>query len=454
MSIEQFGYKQELKRTLTFWDLVFYGLIFLVPIAPFGVFGYISDTSKGMVALTYIIGMIGMVFTALSYAKMSQAFPMAGSVYTYAQRGINEYVGFLAGWGILLDYILVPALTYVVSAVSLAGMVPEVPVWFWLVLFISFNTFINIRGVEFTAKANKIILALQFMILAIFLIFGLIALYKGVGGTSLTIKPIYDSSKFNLHMVMGAVSIAVLSFLGFDAISTLSEEVKGGNKIVGRATVLTLLIAGVLFISQTWIASDLIRGLKIENLDTAFYQAAELAGGSWLKNLTLIATVFSWGIASALASQAAISRLLYSMGRDRKLPSVFAKVHPKFQTPYISTFLVAIVSFTVGMAFENNIGMLTNIVNFGALIGFLILHISVINHYIIRQKSKKFIQHLVFPLFGLIIIGYVVYGMDRLAIEIGSVWLIIGAVYMFVLQKVKAGKIEIKKGGSEHIENH
>ncbi len=453
MSIEQFGYKQELKRTLSFWDLVIYGLIFLVPIAPFGVFGYVSDASHGMVALAYIIGMVGMVFTAFSYARMSEAFPIAGSVYTYAQKGINEYIGFLAGWGILLDYILIPALTYAVAAGSLAGIVPGVPVWVWLVLFIGFNTLINIRGVEFTARTNKIILVLQLIIIAIFLTVGLVALSNGVGGTSLSMKPIYDPSQFNMQMVMGAVSIAVLSFLGFDAISTLSEEVKGGNKVIGRATVFTLFIAGTLFILETWVASDLSRGATIDNLDTAFYSAAELAGGAWLKNLTLLATVFSWGIASALASQAAISRLLFSMGRDRKLPSVLAKVHPKFKTPYISTSLVAIISLVVAIAFENNVGMLTNIVNFGALIGFLVLHVSVINHYAVRLKSKQYIKHIVFPVLGLLVIGYVISGMDPLAIEVGVIWLIVGAIYLFFLKKVlKVENLSFEEGASDPLE--
>ncbi|MBP0723945.1 APC family permease [Bacillus sp. RG28] len=436
MSVEKFGYKQELKRTLSFWDLLIYGLIFLVPIAPFGVYGYISDASKGMVPLAYIIGMVGMIFTAFSYAQMSKAFPVAGSVYAYAQHGLNRHIGFIAGWSILLDYILIPALTYAVSAVSLTAFIPALPVWFWLVFFIIFNTMINIRGIEFTARANKIILVLEFAVLITFIVAGLIALNKGVNHSSLTIKPLYDSSKFNLQLVMGAVSIAVLSFLGFDAISTLSEEVKGGRKLVGKATVCALLVVGTLFIVQTWIASDLGRGLKLDNLDTAFYQIAELAGGSWLKNLTILATAFSWGIASALASQAAISRLLFSMGRDRNLPHILAKVHPKFKTPYISTIFVAIISFIVGLAFITHIDLLTNIINFGALSGFLLLHVSVINHYMIRQKSKQFIKHLVFPIIGFIVIGYVLMGMNHLALVVGITWIVVGIIYNFILVRV------------------
>ncbi|UOF91201.1 APC family permease [Fodinisporobacter ferrooxydans] len=436
MSIEQFGYKQELKRALTFWDLLIYGMIFMVPIAPFGVYGYVADGSKGMVALAYLIGMTGMIFTAFSYARMSEAFPIAGSVYAYAQRGINDKVGFIAGWAILLDYILVPALLYLVSAAALTALIPSIPIWVWLVAFIAINTVINVLGVEFTAKANKYILIAEFIVLLIFILVGVYALYHGQGSGHFTMKPLYDSSSFHLSLVMGAVSIAVLSFLGFDGISTLSEEVKGGSKVIGRATVTALLVVGILFIIQTWVASDLGQGLKLTNLDTAFYDIAGKAGGAWLKNLTIIATAFSWGIANALAAQAAISRILFSMARDRKLPAVLAKVHPKFQTPYISTILVAVISLIVGLAFSNKIDVLTNIVNFGALSGFLLLHISVVNHYIIRNKSQDYLRHLVFPMLGFVVIGYVMYGMDHLAIKLGLSWIVLGIVYLFIISKV------------------
>lgn len=440
MSIEQFGYKQELKRALSFWDLVIYGMIFMVPIAPFGVYGYVSDGSKGMVALAYMIGMFGMIFTAFSYARMSEAFPIAGSVYAYAQRGINQYVGFIAGWSILLDYILIPSLLYLVSAAALGALLPEIPIWIWLVLFIGINTIINVRGIEFTAGANRIILVAEFIILAIFIVVGLLALKNGMGDAGLTLKPIYDPANFSLSTVMGAVSIAVLSFLGFDGISTLSEEVKGGekagNKLVGNATVLALLIVGFLFIIQTWVASDLGRGMNFDNLDTAFYQIAGTAGGAWLKNLTIIATAFSWGIANALAAQAAISRVLFSMARDQKLPKVLSKVHPKYQTPYVSTLLVAVISLGVGLFFQSQIANLTVLVNFGALVSFLLLHISVINHYIIRGKSKNYFKHLFMPIVGFIVIAYVLYGMDIAAIKLGSVWVVLGIIYLAILTLV------------------
>lgn len=432
------GYKQELKRSLTFWDLLIYGLVFMVPIAPFGIYGAVAQGSNGMVALAYLIGMVGMIFTALSYARMSEAFPIAGSVYAYAQRGINDSVGFIAGWLILLDYIFVPALLYLVSAAALHDIVPNIPLLVWLVIFIAINTVVNVLGIEFTAKANKIIVVAELIVLVIFVAVGIFAIMKGVNGAEFTWKPLYDADNFSMGTVMGAVSIAVLSFLGFDAISTLAEESKGGSKAIGKAIVFSLLVVGVLFIIQTWVAALIWPDYTtFENADVAFYQIAEIAGGPWLKWMTIIATAVAWGIADALVAQAAISRILYSMARDRKLPKALSKVHPKFKTPYVSTLLVAVISLIVTAFFASQIGALASVVNFGALSAFLFLHASVVIYFIKKQKSKQYFKHLVLPLIGFIIIGYVWIALDPLSKQLGFIWLGIGIVYLILLKVFK-----------------
>ena len=276
--LEQFGYKQQLKRALSTRDLLIYGLILMVPIAPYQVFGFVWNDAKGMVPLAYLLGLVGMFFTAMSYAAMSRDFPMAGSVYSYAQRGLHEIAGFFAGWLILLDYILVPALLYVVSAIALRPLLPGVPEWIWLAAFIAFNATVNVIGVEFTARANRCMLVMELVILAMFIVLGLIALYSGKGAGRLTLEPIYNPAAFSLATIAGATSIAVLSFLGFDGISTLSEEAQGGKDAIGRATMLALLLAGALFVGQTWIATDLARGLVFSSPETAFYHRYQSAG--------------------------------------------------------------------------------------------------------------------------------------------------------------------------------
>ena len=429
MSLEQFGYEDQLDRALSLGDLIVYGMIFMVPIAPFSVFGFVWQDAKGMVVLAYLIGLSGMLFTALSYAAMSRAFPLAGSVYAYVQRGLHEAAGFLAGWLILLDYILVPALLYLFSAVALRPLVPQVPAWVWLVGFVAFNAAANVLGVRVTARLYKVLLVLELLTLALFVTFGAISLYEGRGAGRLTLAPLYDPHTFSLTTVAGATSIAVLSFLGFDGISTLSEESAGARNAIAKATVLSLVIIGALFVLQTWIAADLAQGMRFRSAATAFYAIAARAGGNGLSLAAILAIVISFGIANAMAAQAAVSRVLFAMARDRKLPAALAAVHPRFKTPYVSTLLVAGVSLLVGLFFAHRIDDLTRVVNFGALSSFALLHVAVAYHYFFRQRSGAWLRHLVCPLAGFGVILYVLYGMNPVAKILGGCWMGVGLLY-------------------------
>ncbi|MET3455620.1 APC family permease [Pseudomonas kilonensis] len=436
MSIEAFGYKQELKRGLSLTDLVVYGMIFMIPIAPFGVYGYVNAEAPGMVPLAYIIGMLAMLFTALSYGSMARAFPVAGSVYSYAQRGLNPHVGFIAGWLMLLDYLLIPPLLYVYAAMALNHLYPDIPKVGFILAFLVSATFVNLRGITFTARMNIIFLLAQLVVLGIFLFYAWNALHGGAGHGQLTLAPLYSPEHFNFALLMQAVSIAVLSFLGFDAISTLAEEIKGDpGRSVGKAALVTLLVMGAIFVMQTWIATDLAAGMGFKSADTAFYEIAELAAGSWLATLTAVATALAWGVAVAITSQAAVSRLLFGMARDGQLPKVLAKVHPKHNTPYMSIYLVAVLSLLICYLFINAVDTLTSLVNFGALSGFMLLHITVINHYWRRQQSGQWIRHLICPLIGFVIVAAILYNMGVAAQKLGLIWIAAGVVYLCLLNK-------------------
>ncbi|MCW2677789.1 MAG: putative transporter [Modestobacter sp.] len=438
--VEAFGYRQELKRSLSFSDLLVYGLVFMVPIAPFGIFGSVFSGSGGMIALAYAIGMLAMAFTAASYSQMSRAFPMAGSVYTYAGRGIAQPVGFLAGWMILLDYVLVPGLLYLIAGVAMNSIVTGIPVWLWVAAFVVLNTVVNYLGIEFTARINKIMLVAELVVLAIFLVIGVVALASGKS-TDSALHPIYNSDTFSFGLVFGAVSIAVLSFLGFDGISTLAEENRDSARSIGKSMIAALILAGTLFIVQTWIAALLVpdpSGL-IANGDpggTAFYDAAENAGGHWLSVLTAVATAIAWGFANSLVAQAATSRLLFAMARDRQLPAFLAKVDAVRRVPVNATLLVAVVSLALGIYMstrEDGISLLSTLVNFGALFAFLLLHVSVVVHYVVRKKSRDWWRHLVVPVIGFAILAYVVVNAQVAAQRLGFVWLGIGIVLLVFL---------------------
>jgi amino acid transporter len=434
-TLRSFGYEQELKRSLSLADLMIYGLVFMVPIAPFAIFGVVFNGAKGMVPLTYIIGLVAMLFTALSYREMSRAFPIAGSVYSYAGRGINDKVGFLAGWAILLDYLLVPTLLYVVSAAALTSLLPGVPQWIWIVAFVLVNTVVNYLGIESTARLNRLFLLLEMIVLALFVAFGIAAVAAHRNGAHFSFDPLLRPHLVTPGLIFGALSIAVLSFLGFDGISTLSEEVKDGDRrLVGRATVLSLCAVAALFIVQTYVACLLVPHQTSfadgDPTNTAFYDIAETASGAWLKTTVAVASALASGVANSLVAQAATSRLLYSMARDRKLPAFLAHVHPTRKIPERAILFVSALSLVLGLTFVGQVDLLSSLVNFGALFSFLLLHVSVFVHFVLRNRSRRWHLHLVAPAVGFVIIGYVLVNADTRAKIGGIIWLAVGAVLL------------------------
>jgi len=434
IGVEAFGYKQELKRSLSLLDLLVYGLVFIVPIAPFAVFGIVFNASKGMVPLVYLVGLVAMLFTALSYRAMSTAFPVAGSVYTYAARSIGPEAGFIAGWAILLDYLLIPALTYVACAIALSTVVPGVPKFVWVVALLSFSTVINYFGIEATARMNVLMLVLQLVILALLVGVALVALSHGVSGAHLSIKPFYNPAVMSSRIIFGALSLAVLSFLGFDAISTFSEEAKGGSLAIGRATILSLVICAILFIAQTYLFSLFALNRTSfppgDATNAALYNIALTVGGHWLVFAVAVLGVLFSGIAGAMSAQAATARLLFSMARDGKLPKLLAHVNPVRKVPEYAIFLVAIVTLVIGVAMVDEFELLASMVSFGALIGFLLLHLSVMAHFLWRQKSRDWFRHLVVPLIGLSIVGYVLINAQANAVKYGLAWMAAGIVVL------------------------
>src|SRR5262249_48563669 len=420
------------------FDLVIYGLVFIDIIAPFSVFGIVFNLSHGMVPLVYVVGFIAMAFTALSYAMMAQTFPTAGSVYAYAGRGIGASAGFLAGWSLLLDYVLMPSLVYVICAVAIQSVIPAVPRAVWVVLIIGFNTAINLLGIETTARMNRLMCALQLAVLVLLVILASVALSNGVAGAHLSLAPFFKPGEMSPSVIFGALSVAALSFLGFDAISTLAEEARGGAAAVGRATLLSLLVASVLFILQTYLASLFVLDSSAfppgQETDAALYNIALLIGGTWFQLLTVTLRVLVIGAGVALAAQVATARLLFSMARDGKLPRLLAHVHSERKVPDRAIVLVAAINLVVGTLLANQLELLTSLVNFGALTGFLLLHLTVIVHFIWRQKSKQWLKHLLVPLIGFVVIAYVLLNMALPAKIAGLIWLAIGVVALIGLK--------------------
>ena len=440
-SVESFGYAQELKRSLSLLDLLIYGLVFIVPGAPVAVFGFVFNASGGMVPLVYIVGLIAMMFTAASYITMSRAYPIAGSVYAYAGRAISQDIGFLAGWALLLDYLLGPTLILVLSAVAVHSMVPDVPREAWIVGFVVINTFISLLGIETTARTAMVFLALQIVGLIVFMVAAGIALSHGVAGAHLSLKPLFNPDIVSPSLIFSALSLAVLSFLGFDAISTLAEEAKGGGAAIGRATLLSLVLCTTIFVVLTYTASlfvlDRTSLASGEATDAAFYNIATTVGGPWLKAMLALPGVLFAGLPSALAAQVATARLMYAMSRDGKLPRALGHISAKRKVPDRAILFIAAVTLVLGIVAAEQIELLTSIVNFGALTGFLVLHVAVVAYMLRQGRLLSGFGSIVLAIVGFAIIAYALYNLATMAKIVGLVWLAVGVAALAIVGETK-----------------
>jgi amino acid transporter len=419
-----------LARSLTYWDLVLYGLAYIAPFAPLGTLGFVWTESNGLIVLAYLLGGVCMYFTAQSYATMTEALPTAGSVYGFARHSLGAFPGFIAGWMILLDYLLIPAFVYVLMAVALETLIPGVDRGVWIVLLVAVTTAVNWFGITVTARANFIAVALQVLVLLGFVALCVVALYAGKGNGALTLKPVYSAGAFDVHKIVTAASICIMSFLGFDAVSTLAEEVEGGDRrVVGRAIIAVLILSAVFFVGITWVFGDLMPGIAIKDQSAAIYELASWATGPWT------AVVLAWsyativGLSNALPMQVGVARVVFAMGRDRQLPSVLARIHPKYRTPYVGMLVTAAISLAVALYMKNKLDDLASIVNFGALSGFLFLHVSVLARFVLRQRSRAWVAHLLVPVCGMLVVLLVFSGMSGLAVKVGTAWLAVGLLY-------------------------
>lgn len=428
--VERFGYRQELRRTLGLSDVVLYGVLFMVIIAPHSIYGLVDYQSQGLPTLVYIIGFIAISFTALSYMRMSNRFPIAGSVYSYVQRGINPHVGFISGWVILLDYCITPALLYVMVANWGVMLVPGSPWYVWVIAFVALNTFITIRGITITRGVDIVIFAVEILAVIAFVALGCMFIAGGGGTGAFTIDPIYQPGKIDAHFIAAAISIAALNFLGFDGISTLAEETEHPEKNIGRGIIIALCIIIVVFIAQTYIAALIQPDWRNIDQDNAFFVGVEMIGGPVFQKIMLVINIVAVGIANIMNAQTAASRLLYSMGRDKTIPSVFGKVHQKFQTPYVGALFIGGIALALSLFLD--MGELATLVNFGALTSFIMLNFAVFWFFAVKEGKRTtlgdIVKYLVCPWVGILILAYVFTGFSVLTYAVGVSWLVIGLI--------------------------
>src|SRR5947208_8392658 len=305
-----------LRRALTLWDLVFYGIVLIQPVAPMGIFGVVSLEARGYVVTTILIGLCSMLLTAVSYGRMARVYPSAGSAFTYVGRELNVGLGYVTGWSMVMDYVLNPIICTIWCSKAAMNVVPAIPYPVWVAVFASLFTALNLRGVKASARTNEVLAVAMFVVLLLFLGSGVSYLSGAHLGRRELLLPFYDPPTFSLPVVLTGASIASLTYIGFDGISTLSEEVENPRRNIMLATVLTCLIIGVLASIQVY-AAQLVWGdwKGFPDVDTAFVYVAGKAGGAMmfqLLNITLLVANFGSGTGSQLGA----ARLLYGMGRE------------------------------------------------------------------------------------------------------------------------------------------
>ena len=430
--------RAEFKRVLSLGGLVLFGITFVTPTAPFPMFGIVSSISRGHMALAYLFAMSAMVLTAASYGHMARAIPAAGSAYTYVRRTLHPFAGFLVGWTMLLDYVLMPLMSVIYMALTMGRLLPAVPYWIWLVCFSALITVINLYGLKVTNRANFVLTAIMSLSLIWFFWAAVRALLGGVGqGTLLSAKPFYDPAHFSFRPVMAATSIAAFSFLGFDGVSTLAEDAHNPRRDIGRATILVCLICGLLFILQAYLGQLVWPNFtSYPKTDTAFLDVSRLIGGEQLFLMVSFVLMVA-GVASAITGQASASRLLVGMARDRLLPArVFAYIHPRYSTPTYGIITMGAVTLIGG--FLLSFQLAAEAINFGALIGFMGVNLSVIVYYFVKRgerDGRALASYLLMPAAGFAVCLYVFLNLSDVAKTIGVIWCAVGVIHSCVLTR-------------------
>lgn len=429
------GRQHHLKRVLKLRHLVIYGIAFMTPIAPAYIYGYVSSQTNGMMALAYCVAMVAMLFTAFSYGKMSQAFPSAGSTYSYTQKAIDPKVGFLAGWAMYMDYVLVPLIVLMMGAAYSNTLIPAVPYTVWVLLLAVIVFAVNFRGIAFTAKANNILVLFMSAVVLGFVLLGMRALLHGTGAaTLLSAKPFFNADTFSPSAIVSGAALAAFSFLGFDSITTLSEEAVHPKKDIGRAAVLACLIGGGIFIVQAYIAQLVWPDTStFSSLDTAFFDVVTAVGGPVFSAVFTAAIIVST-LSAGLTGQASAARVMFAMGRDQMLPRrFFTYLHPRYETPTNNILIMAVVGVTGALLLPLN--LVAELMNFGALLGFMGVNLSVIVHFFFRLKERAVLANLLLPALGFVFCAYLWINLSPLTLKIGLAWMLIGLVYALVVTR-------------------
>jgi putrescine importer len=430
--------KQHLTRSLGMWAIVGLGLGYMTPTVVFDTFGIVADETNNIVPTAYLLAMVAMLFTAVSYGRMTRVFPSAGSAYTYVSRSIHPNVGFVVGWASLLDYLLLPLVNALILRSYMESFFPGVTPALWVFLVVALVTSMVLFSMSNTSKLNGILVTFSVVLIVVFVILAWRALAQGEGaGTVFTTQPLWhEGAQFST--VLTGATIVCFSFIGFDAITMYTEEAKDAST-VPKAILLTLMIGGGIFFVAGWFTQALFPTLDLFSEDalinSALPEIAYLVGGSFFKAL-MTAAAFAATLASGLASHASVSRMLYVMGRNGTGPisRTLSYVHPRWHTPALAVLLVGLVSL---LAVPLNLEFVATLINFGALIAFSMVNVTVIVWFAGRKGARSTLEqvlnNIVLPLIGLVFTVLLWINLSPASFNYGLIWVVIGiAVLLFM----------------------
>ena len=429
-----------LRRSLKLWHLIVYGIIIIQPTAPMGVYGVVSNEAGGHVVTTILIAMVAMLFTAFSYGRMARVYPSAGSAYTYVGKELNPLLGYVVGWSMLMDYILNPIICVIWCSAAAQNVVPSIPYAAWAIAFVILFTALNLRGVKTSGRMNALLAAGMSIVVAIFLaeaIHYIAVVVRPVAGQWLT--PFYDPATFTPSRLFRGTSIAVLSYIGFDGISTMSEEVENPRRNIMIATVMTCLVIGILSAVEVYLAQLVWPAhtpFPDSMVDTAYVFVARRVGGVFLFQL-LNATLLIANLGSGMAAQFGAARLLYGMGHANALPNrIFGAIDARSGIPRNNVLLVGacMLAGVFLMTYQSGAELL----NFGAFIAFMGVNIAALVHYKFRSKEKVFLAATM-PSIGLVVSAFIWLNLSHSAQLLGVAWIAIGIALYFLMRKAGGG---------------
>jgi putrescine importer len=438
-----------LRRSLTLWDLILYGVIVIQPVAPMSVFGVLSNRGHGHVVTTILIAMVAMLFTAISYGRMARAYPSAGSAFTYVGQEINPALGYVTGWSMVMDYLLNPMICIIWISQQAHVFAPGVSYAVWAVIFALMFTALNVQGVKTSARVNTALAAGMGVVIAIFFVAAARYIFGHPhDGAAFFTRPFYDPASWNTKAVLGGTSVAVLTYIGFDGISTLSEEAENPRRNILLATVLVCVVIGILSAFQVY-AAQLIwpASEPYPNMDTAF---TFVAGRAWAPLFAIVGfTLVVANFGSGMGAQLGAARLLYGMGRSNALPkSFFGAVDAKRHVPrnnvlfvgalalagaFFLPWVAALPSHLAGFISSGYLmapassgyELGANLLNFGALIAFMGVNAAAFVRYYLHEEKKK-LTNLLPPVLGFFICLLLWLSLSATALVFGAIWMAIG----------------------------